>query len=52
MVAPLVVNVAELLRRPATQKAVHSVTPADGLKVVDSRSPTARTSPSTSCSRA
>ena len=37
--SPLVVNLAELLRRPGTQKAVHSVTPAYGLKVVDSAVP-------------
>lgn len=39
MISPLVVNVAELLRRPATQKDVHAVIAADGLKVVDSAVP-------------
>ena len=36
---PLVVNVAELLRHPATRKDVHVEAPSEGFKVVDSTVP-------------
>ena len=36
MAGAFTVNVAELVRRPGTQKEVHLVGPAAGLQVVDS----------------